>query len=338
MRLLTSRDLMGRFAMVDVIRMVETTYREEGCGLVASSPRDQLRSDDTHTFFNVLPALMPGLGIVGLNAYTGGNRGLPLVQKVILLFSTTNGQLLSVMEADWISWMRTGASSGVATKYLAQAGARCAGIFGAGKQARSQLMAVTAVCPLERALVYSPTPARRERYAAEMSHRLAIDVQPVETPDTILEVAGVICTATTSRTPVFDGRRVRPGTHINAIGQHYPDRREVDAALVARSRVVVDDRARALKEDGELLIPLREGTINEVHIHATLGEIVAGVKPGRTTDDEITLFTSGGIASEVLAVAAGVYRVAVEEGLGTEIDWEVDADYWKAGVDSETGS
>lgn len=332
MRLLSTRDLLGRFGIADIIGMVETAYREEGHGRVVASPRDQLRSDSTHTFFNVLPALLPELGVVGLNAYTGGNKTLPLVQKVILLFSTRDGRLLSVMEADWISWMRTGASSGVATKYLARADAHCVGIFGAGKQARSQLMAVAAVRDVDRALVYSPTPARRERYAAEMSRQLGIDVQPADTPDMILQVAGIICTATTSRTPVFDGHRIRSGTHINAIGQHYPDRREVDSALVARSRVVVDDRARALKEEGEILIPLREGTISEGHIHATLGEIVAGIKPGRTTDDEVTLFTSGGIASEVLAVAAGIYHVAVEEGLGTEVDWEIDADYWKAEV------
>jgi len=250
------------------------------------------------------------------------------VQKVMLLFSTEDGRLLSILEADWISWMRTGATSGVATKYLAQNDARCAGIFGTGKQARSQLMAVAAVRPIERALVYSPTPSRRKQYATDMSNRLGIAVQAVDAPEAILGEADVICTATTSRTPVFDGEQVRQGVLVNAIGQHYPDRREVDSALVARSRIVVDDRKRALQEDGELLIPLQAGELAEAKIEATLGEVVAGLKTGRT-GDEITLFTSGGIASEVLAVAAGVYEVAEREGLGQEIDWQVDTDYWK---------
>lgn len=328
MRLLTSQNLVSRFTMADIVPMVERAYREEGFNRVVTSPRDQLRSKDTHTFFNTLPALMPGLGIVGVNTYTGGNKSLPLVQKVILLFSTEDGQLLSVLEADWISWMRTGATSGVATKYLAQKDVRCAGIFGTGKQARSQLMAVAAVRSIEQAMVYSPTPSRREQYAADMSKRLGLAVRAVDTPEAILAEADVICTATTSRTPVFDGERVRQGALVNAIGQHYPDRREVDSALVARSRIVVDDKKRALQEDGELLIPLQAGEINETQIEATLGEVVAGLEPGRM-GNEITLFTSGGIASEVLAVAAGVYEVAEREGLGQEVDWQVDADYWK---------
>ena len=328
MRLLTSRDLTNRFTMADIVPMVERAYREEGLNRVVTSPRDQLRSRDTHTFFNTLPALMPGLGIVGVNTYTGGNKALPLVQKVILLFNTEDGRLLSVLEADWISWMRTGATSGVASKYLAQDDTRCAGIFGAGKQARSQLMAVAAMRAIERALVYSPTLSRREQYAAEMSQRLGIVVEAVDSPKAILAEADVICTATNSQTPVFTGEQVRQGVLVNAIGQHYPDRREVDSTLVTRSRIVVDDRKRALQEDGELLIPLQEGVLSEDQIEATLGEIVAGLKPGRM-GDEVTLFTSGGIASEVLAVAAGVYEVAEQEGLGQEVNWQVEANYWK---------
>ncbi len=329
MRLLSSRDLIGRFTMTDIINLVEAAYREEGHNRVVSSARDQLRSDRTQTFFNVLPALLPGLGIVGVNTYTGGNKGLPLVQKVILLFSTADGRLLAVLEADWISWMRTGATSGVATKYLARNDARCAGIFGAGKQARSQLMAVAAVRPLERALVYSPTLERRQRYAAEMSRQLEIEVQATDTPEAIMEVADIICTATNSQVPIFEGALVRPGTHLNTIGQHYPDRREVDSTLVTRSRIIVDDRTRALQEDGELLLPIQEGVLTASKIDTTLGEIVARTKAGRTSAEEITLFTSGGIASEVLAVAAGVYQIAEKEGRGQVVDWAVEVDYWQ---------
>ena len=320
MRLLHSRDLNRRFTMLDVIEMVEAAYREEGLNRVIASPRDQLRAPETQTFFNSLPALMPGLGVTGINTYTGGNKSLPLVQKVILLFSTVDGRLLAVLEADWLSWMRTGATSGVATKYLAREDARVVGIFGAGKQARSQLMAVTAVRPIERALVFSPTPERRQKYAATMSQELNIEVTAVDQPEAILPEADVICTATTSHVPLFVGNQVRPGTHINAIGQHYPQKREVDSQLVARSHVIVDDTARAWQEDGELLLPLQEDVIDKEHIYGTLGEIVVGEKVGRT-GDEITLFSSGGIASEVLAVAAGVYQVAEEERLGVEIEW-----------------
>jgi ornithine cyclodeaminase/alanine dehydrogenase-like protein (mu-crystallin family) len=326
MRFLTSHDLAPHFSMDDIIEMVESAYREEGLGRVTSKSRTQLRSDGTHTFMNCSPAIMPALGVTGVSTYTGGNKGKPLVQKVILLYSTEDGRLLSVLEADWISWMRTGATSGVATKYLAQPDASVIGIFGAGKQARSQLMAMSAVRPIERALVYSPTVDRRERFVAEMTERLGISVQTVDSPDAILDEVEIICTATTSHTPVFDGHRVLAGTHVNAIGQHYPDRREVDSILLNRSRLVVDDRSRALQEDGELLIPMQRGQWDDSQIHATLGEVVAGQRSGRT-GDEISLFTSGGIASEILAVAAGVYSVAEDENLGIQIDWQVNDTY-----------
>ena len=143
--------------------------------------------------------------------------------------------------------MRTGATSGVATKYLAKDGVQCAGIFGAGKQARSQLMAVATVRPIERALVFSPTPERREQYARDMSNRLEIEVRAVDTPQPILTEAEVICTATNAQVPLFDSQQIGPGTLINAIGQHYPNRREVDSALIARSRIIVDEWDRAYK-------------------------------------------------------------------------------------------
>ena len=320
MKFLSSRALINQFSMVDVITMVETAYREEGHGKVVSSPRNQLRSSETHTFFNVLPSLLPSLGVVGLNAYTGGNKGAALMQKIILLFSTDDGRLLAVLEGDWISWMRTGASSGVATKYLAADDASRAGIFGSGKQARSQLLAVSEVRELTQVLVYSPTEKHREDFASEMSEELGLNVYAVDDADAILNQSDIICTATTSHVPVFDGRHVGPGVHINVIGQHYPERREVDTSLVARGRIVVDDRDRAWQEDGELLIPLSEAAIDVEHVNASLGEVVAGKKPGRL-GDEITLFLSGGIASEVLAVAAGIYYVAEEKGLGQQIDW-----------------
>lgn len=320
MKFLSSETLNSEISMLDIVTMVEDAYREEGKGRVVSSPRNQLRSEETHTFFNVLPCLLPKLGVVGVNTYTGGNKGAPLMQKVILLFSSDDGGLLAILEADWISWMRTGASSGVATKFLAKEDASRVGIFGSGRQARSQLWAVSAVRELTEALVYSPNQEHRENYASDMSEKLGIEVCAVDSADAVLEQSEIICTATTSHTPVFDGGAVAPGTHVNVIGQHYPDRREVDTKLISKSKLVVDDRERAWQEDGELLIPLAEKAIDKTSIHGSLGEVVAKVKAGRE-GDEITLFSSGGIASEVLAVAAGVYRVAEENGLGQEIEW-----------------
>lgn len=153
-----------------------------------------------------------------------------------------------------------------------------------------------------------------------MSERCGFPVIAVASGDDILAAADVICTATNSPVPVLDGTRIQPGTHVNAIGQHYPDRRELDTAGVVRSRTFVDDRESALSDYGELLIPLRDGDIGREHVRASLGEVVAGRAEGRTSGDQITLFLSGGIGAEYLAAADAAWRLAEKHGLGTEVD------------------
>jgi ornithine cyclodeaminase/alanine dehydrogenase-like protein (mu-crystallin family) len=300
-RVLTSRDLERNVSFLEIVDAVEASYRATADGSLVGRPRVYLTAPGTHTTLSVSPAMSAGLG-VGVFAYTGGNKSKGLPQKLALLFDPTDGGLSCLIESDWLSWARTGASSAVATRHMARPDASAVGIIGSGKQARSQLLAIAASRPIERAVVFSPDEERRTRYAIEMSEACGFPVQAVDHAAEVLEVAEIICTATTSREPVLDGRALRPGTHVNAIGQHYADRRELDTEAVRRSHVVVDELESAFKEYGELCIPLDRGEISRDHGGA------------------ITVFLSGGVSGEYLAAVNAVWLIAQARGLGFEID------------------
>lgn len=247
-------------------------------------------------------------------------RGLPLIHALVVVVDAETGRPAAVMEGGTLTALRTGAASGAATDLLARPDAATAAIFGAGVQGRTQLEAVCAVRPIREAWVYDMRPEQARRYAEEMSARLGIPVHVAATPAEAVRPADIICTATTSTTPVFNDADVRPGTHINAIGAYTPEMREIPTETVLRARVVIDHRTASLAEAGDLLIPIREGRMSEEHIWAELGEIVAGRKPGRISPDEVTLFKSVGVAVQDVAAAAAVLAAAERENLGVEAD------------------
>jgi ornithine cyclodeaminase/alanine dehydrogenase len=198
----------------------------------------------------------------------------------LLLNDPRTGALVAIMDAGFLTAMRTGAVSGVATKYLAREDVRSVSVFGAGVQARTQLMAVCEVRPIEQAIVCDPVQEMRERYAAEMSEQLSISIEPTDDPRACVGAGSdIIVAASASRTPVFEGAWLASGTHINGIGSHSPDARELDTETIRRAKVVPDFISACLAEAGDLIIPIQEGAINEDHIHANLGEVVAGLKP-----------------------------------------------------------
>ena len=318
-RLLTSAELSEAVPLAEVVELVERGYAERADGRLEAVPREQLRAAGTRTFLNVSPALAPGLGWACVFAYTGGNKGLGVPQKVALLFRVATGGLEGIIECDWLSWARTGATGAVATRHLANPGPVTLGVFGSGKQAHAQVAAIGQVRELRRVLVHSRDPQRRAAFAAMVASRYGVEAVAADSPEAVLAAADVVSTATTSTTPVFDGAALRPGTHVNAIGQHYPDRRELDDRTVLDSEVFVDSLQRALLEEGELLIPMGRGLLDETHVRATLGEVVTGRHPGRTSPEQTTVLLSGGTAEEYAAVASGVLERAVEKGLGTTV-------------------
>ena len=210
-------------------------------------------------------------------------------------------------------------ASGAATDALARPDAAVAAIFGSGVQARRQLEAVCTVRSIRRVLIYSLAGA--EAFVEEMAGQgpIASDVTIARSPREAVAEADVICAATTSRTPVFDGRDLRPGAHVNGIGSFTPQMQEIDAETVRRARVVVDSYEAALAEAGDLIIPLQDGTISRDHIAAELGEVLAGAKPGRTSPGQITFFKSVGVAVQDAMAAGLVVRNGAALGLGTVV-------------------
>jgi alanine dehydrogenase len=246
-------------------------------------------------------------------------RGLPLIHALVVVVDATTGRPQAAMDGTYLTALRTGAVSGAATDFLARPDARIAAIFGAGAQGRTQLEAVCAVRPIEGAWVFDSYAERARAYADEMSARLSLPVSVARSPAEALRQADVVCTATTSSTPVFADADLQPGVHINAVGAYTPQMQELPAETVARARVVIDHRAASLAEAGDLIIPIAQGIIGADHIYAELGEIVSGLKPGRASAAEVTLFKSVGVAVQDVAAAGRVLAAAERLGLGVEV-------------------
>jgi ornithine cyclodeaminase/alanine dehydrogenase-like protein (mu-crystallin family) len=249
-------------------------------------------------------------------------RNLPTIHALVVALDPETGQPIALIEGGTLTAIRTGAGSGAATDLLAKPDAKRVAIFGAGVQARTQLEGVCSVRDFESVSIFSLEPDRSQEFLAEAASQpwtpSSIDV--VDSASRAIADADVICTATTSKWPVFDGSELQPGTHINAIGSFTPTMQEVDSAMVERSLVVVDSREAVLAETGDLLIPIEEGRISKNHIHAELGEIVNGSRPGRTDPDQITLYKSVGVAVQDAAAAGLALRNAERLGLGQVIE------------------
>jgi ornithine cyclodeaminase/alanine dehydrogenase len=328
--LLTRADVQSVLTMADALAAVEEGFRRLGLEKVVMPQRTAIRIPEHHGLHLGMPAYIgpaapddPLGGALALKVVTvypdnPGKHGLPTTIGTLLLNDPRTGALVAIMDAGFLTATRTGAASGVATKHLARADARTAGVFGAGIQARAQLSAIALVRRIERAVVCDVDPAAREKYAREMGEQLGF---PIEATDDAKRCVAndIVVAATSSRTPLVEGSLLRPGTHVNGIGAHSPDAREFDTLAIRRSKFVADHAPACLAEAGELMIPIAAGELSAEHIHASLGQIIAGIKPGRTADDEITFFKSVGLAVQDAAVAARVYELARAKGVGAEV-------------------
>jgi ornithine cyclodeaminase/alanine dehydrogenase-like protein (mu-crystallin family) len=248
------------------------------------------------------------------------SRGLPYIQALLVLVDGTNGVPLALMDGGYLTALRTGAASGLATDLLARKNSSTLMVFGAGGQSRLQIEGVCAVRSIRRTLIYDPNTERAERLRDELKGVIPCEISVAGSPaDT--EHADIICTATTSQTPVFNDAHIRAGTHINAIGAYRPEMCEIPPATVGRALVVVDSRASAIAEAGDIIQAVAAGRFREESLHAELGEIVAGSRPARTDEGEITLFKSVGNAAQDLVAAGKALENALRLGLGTTIDF-----------------
>jgi len=297
------------------IAAVEDISRKQADATVMVHPRRRFELPD-RGFFHYMAALDTGDGYVAMKQYTYVKGKLLFL---VTLYSTKTGELLTLIEADYMGQLRTGAASGVATKFLAQKLAKSAAIIGTGGQARTQLEAIHNVRMLESVYVYGRDQQRRNQFCDEMGEKLGINVYPMESVAAAVEHAEVVCTATTASHPVLLGKDLPPGMHINAIGANHAHKQELDEAAVTKANLIfVDSLAQSNQEAGDLIIPFAKQPQRWAEVKE-LADLVAGKVAGRAHDSQITLFKSNGIASWDLAVAMKVYALAKEKGLGREL-------------------
>ncbi len=319
MRFLTSADVEKALPMKVAIDLMRRAFIDLANPSAHVPVRSVIRmGDQSNQRALVMPAYLPSF-TAGLKLITvspnNSQRGLPTSHAVVVVVDQDTGEVNAIIEAEALTAIRTGAGSGLATDLLASSDAAVVAIFGAGKQAATQLEAVCAVRPIERALVFNRTISRAEQFAEVMSGRLGIEVV-VAHGDGLLYEADVICTATASTKPVLHSQHLKAGAHINGVGSYRPDMAEIPEDVVVRSFVVADHTPACLTEAGDIIQPIRRGAITEEHIMADLGEILTLGMPERRPEHIWTFFKSVGNACQDIACGDYLARYAEEHDLG----------------------
>ncbi len=329
MIVLTANDVRQSLPMVEAIAAMKRAYALLSTGRAQVPQRAQLPILPYQGISLFMPAYVnaeeeQALAVKVVSVFPRNvERDLPLIHAVVLVLEADSGRPLAMLEGSTLTAIRTGAASGAATDLLARPDSHIAAVFGAGVQARTQLEAVCTVRPVQTAWIYDPNSERAKVFVSEMRGRgpIPADLNIAAHPQQAIDQADIICTATTSSTPVFADSDLKPGVHINGVGSYTPEMQEVPAETVQRALVIVDSRAASLSEAGDLIQPIRQGAILEDNIHAELGEIVAGHKPGRTDAQQITFFKSVGVAVQDAMAAQLALRNAHTMGLGQSVDW-----------------
>jgi ornithine cyclodeaminase len=300
--------------MPKAVELVERAFRDRAAGKAFDIPRRRTLQPGGH--LHVLQAAAPEINLIGFKAY----YLKPEARTVFLhLINHQRGNQEALIEADWLGRIRTGAATGVATNCLARKDASVVACFGTGRHAQTQLEGVAAVRTLHDVRAFGRNRERQQNFCATMAQKLNVNVRPVHTEAEALDGAHIVNVMTRSDQPLFDGRLLQPGSHINAAGSNALDRREIDLATIKRCNViVVDSREVAKGECGDLLPAIEQGLLYWENI-ADLGEVLLGRKPGRSADGDITLFESHGMAMQDVYAGRHVLDVARSRGIGVDL-------------------
>lgn len=319
--LLSEADVRALLTIPIALEAVEAAFRRLANGAANVHPRCRLHLEG-FSYLHYMAAADGAGGYEGLKIYTSSREGL---RFMIPLFRAKTGELLAILEGDYLGQMRTGAATGLATRLLAREDARVVGIIGTGLQAKTQLEAIAAVRKIERIRAFGRNPERREKFAREMTAKLHMLVEAAPTAEEVVRHAEILVTVTTATVPVVDSRWVRPGTHINAVGANFPQKRELDSETVARAGAIfVDSCEQAKMEAGDLIQSFEDEPARWANVKE-LAPLVAGRVAGRTSRDQITLFKSSGIAIEDIVTAGCIYELALERKLGKQVGfWGAD--------------
>jgi ornithine cyclodeaminase/alanine dehydrogenase-like protein (mu-crystallin family) len=321
--LLSESDVRQVLPMGDLIDAMQVALEEFSARRVEQPLRTVLDVGPQHAFFGVMPAFIPATGALGTKLVTvfGSNAsvGLPSHLATIVLLDSSTGQLRAFMDGRYITEARTAAVSAVSSRLLARRGASKLAIIGSGVQARSHLEAMTHVHQLNEIRVWSPNADHLRAFIDDMQPAMSTAIRAASSADEAVKDAEVVVLVSAAREPVVRSEWIADGTHLCAVGACRPDQREMDSALVSRARLFVDSRTAAVVEAGDIVIPIREGTIRPAHIAGELGELVAGRIVGRESKAQVTLFKSLGMAVEDVAAAHLAFNRATERGLGREL-------------------
>ena len=313
--LLTLSDVRSLVTMEETVAAVEAAFAAHGRGETLMPSKVYINLEKYQGDFRAMPAYFDGAaGLKWVNAHpqNPSRHGLPTVRGLYILSDPETASPLAVMDATWLTAARTGASAAVATRHLARAGSRTLGFVGCGAQARTLLAALRVIDPDLEIVTADRQAESAEAFAAECGGRAG----------TVQEAVGcdIVCTATPSSSPVVRREWIRPGTHINAMGADGHGKQELEPQILLDALVVVDDLNQATGS-GEVNVPLREGILDVESLQTNLGEVVAGLKPGRRSDEQITLFDSTGLAIQDVALARVVYEAARRQGAGRKLDF-----------------
>lgn len=322
-RLLTEQQVHSLLPMSDLIPAMEAALAKFSAREVLQPVRSVLTVGPTKAYFGLMPAYVPAPGSLGAKLVTvfGENhtRNLPSHLATILLLDPETGALLALMDGRYITEARTAAVSAVSTRFLGRAAASTLAIIGSGVQARSHLEAYQHVRQIKEVRIWSPRAHSRRQFVDEMSPKAGIPIIAADSAEAAVRGADLVVLVTSSPTPVIDDAWVSAGAHVVCVGACRPTQREMPPLLVKRSRLYVDSRDAALVEAGDIVMNIADGLFDATHIRGELGDVVLGRAGGRTSDDEVTVFKSLGMAVEDVVAADLVFRRAVESGAGTEL-------------------
>ena len=322
--ILAWKDVEELLDMAEVIQSVETAFKEKGNQKVQMPPKIYLNFDSYDGDLRAMPAYLSSLGIAGVKIVNSHSKnrsiGLPTVMALIELVEPKNGRPLALLDGTMITSFRTGAASAVATKYLARKDSRVLGIIGAGVQSQTQINAISKIINIEEVNVFDADKKASERLTKFVADKgISSKVLIKDNAKEVVIKADIVITVTPSRAPIVFADWLKEGVHINAIGADAPGKQELDPEILRKGKIIVDDVEQTV-HSGEINYPISKGILSKEDIYAELGDIIVGNKEGRTSDSEITIFDSTGLAILDVAVGNMIYQKAIKENRGTVID------------------
>ena len=324
MLILSEKDVQQLLNIEDLIQALEQAHIQYSTGKAVMPVRLVVPLPQIHGRITGMPGYLTQDKALGMKVVTyfqnNPKQDLPAILATIMLFSAETGQMIAVMDGSYITAIRTACASAMATKALANPETPALGILGAGVQARAHIQALCRVKKLQRIKLYSPLGISAQRVRQELESEVGVNIEVVASAEDTVRDCDLVVTATTAKEPILEPDWLKPGVHINAVGSHRPDLREIDGATLARSKVVVDSREAIMAECGDILLAIKDKSITEDDIHAEIGEVLSGTKSGRTSPSEITLYKSVGIAIQDVAAAHLVYHEALKKSVGTKVE------------------